>query len=83
MTKELFEYLCGKCNVYRTARYIIAQQIVECGHDEKAGNYTVSLDFRTPRTPELDELYNRRFAGRMRLNGWRLRTDVRALHGLR
>ena len=82
MTMELFEYLCGKCNVYRTARYIIAQQIVE-RHDEKAGNYTMSMDFRTPRTPELDELYNRRFAGRMRLNGWRLRTDVRALHGLR
>lgn len=41
------------------------------------------FEYRTPRTPELDELYNRRFAGRMRLNGWRLRTDVRALHGLR
>ena len=73
--KKLLEYL-------RENITVIAQQIVE-RHDEKAGNYTMSLDFRTPRTPELDELYNRWFAGRMRLNGWRLRTDVRTLHGLR
>lgn len=78
MTKELFETYCKKCNVYRTKRFIIVQRI-GIVQNEKLGNFTLSVDYHFRRTPELDAMYDERFAGRTYPEGWRLRADERAV----
>lgn len=74
MTKEQFLEYCKKCNVYRTKRHIIAQRIGWVT-DEINGNYTLGIDYRFKRTPELDALYDARFYARTELEGHRLRMD--------
>ena len=74
MTKELFLEYCDKYNVYRTKRYIIAQRIGWVA-DEVNGNYTLGIDYRFKRTPELDALYDARFYARTSPEGRRLRME--------
>lgn len=74
MTKERFEYLCRKHNVYRTKRHIVAQRIGWVTDDEN-GNYTLGINYRFTRTPETDALYDECLAGRTYPEGRKLRMD--------
>lgn len=74
MTKEKFLQYCKFCNTYRTKKYIVAQRIGWVT-DNNVGNYTLGIDYRFRRTPELDAIYDEYFAVRQNLEGLRLRMD--------
>ena len=61
MTKEKFLQYCKFCNTYRTKKYIVAQRIGWVT-DNNVGNYTLGIDYRFRRTPELDAIYDEYFA---------------------
>lgn len=74
MTKEKFLAYCRSYNTYRTKRYIVAQRIGWVT-DDINGNYTLGIDYRFRRTPELDAIYDEYFAIRQNPEGVRLRMD--------
>lgn len=66
--------LCERVRVRNNKRHIIAQRIGWVT-DEINGNYTLGIDYRFKRTPELDALYDARFYARTEREGRRLRMD--------
>ena len=74
MTKEKFLAYCRSYNTYRTKRYIVAQRIGWVT-DDLNGNYTLGIDYRFRRTPELDAIYDEYFVIRKSPEGVHHRKD--------